>query len=181
VRRLVAPLLAALLLTSCADKPAGPPQQVPITLAPKSVLNGSLGFYLNTAAGTEVAFHRGPRDSLIDSGRLWEIRRKDRLIGTLEIATVKPDVNLTKHSVRDEFTSPILVGSRNDIRVLGQEVNLVETEGGLSTLVWFGKGLFLVLQVKDQIVTGPDLAQAVISYLQSRPEWQPLPQLYSPA
>jgi hypothetical protein len=35
--------------------------------------------------------------------------------------------------------------------------------------------------VKDQIVTGPDLAQAVISYLQSRPEWQPLPQLYSPA
>jgi hypothetical protein len=58
---------------------------------------------------------------------------------------------------------------------------MVQTDGGLSTLVWFGKGLFLVLQVKDQIVGGPDLAQAVIGYLQSRSEWQPMPQLYAPA
>ena len=180
MRRLVALLLGALLLAGCADKPVGPPRQVPLTLAPTSVLGGSLGFYRNTAAGTEAAFHRAPNDSLIDSGALWEIRRKDRLIGTLEIAAVKRDVNLAKRSVRDEFTTPILVGARSDIRVLGQEVNLVETEGGLSTLVWFGKGLFLVLQVKDQLVTGPDLAQAVIDYQQSRAEWQPLPQLYSP-
>jgi len=180
VRRLAALLVAAGLLVGCADKPVGPARQVPVALAPGAVLGGSLHLYLNTAAGTEAAFHRGPKDSLISSGRLWEIRRKDRLIGTLEIAAVKPDVNLTKRSVREEFTSPILVGARNDIRVLGQEVDMVQTDGGLSTLVWFGQGLFLVLQVKDQLVGGPDLAQAIIDYQQSRSEWQPLPQLYTP-
>jgi hypothetical protein len=181
VRRALALLLLAAVLTGCGHEPTRPPRPVALALAPTAVLGGTLRFYLNTAAGTEAAFSRGPKDSLIESGRLWEIRRKDRLVGTLEIAAVKPDVNLTKRRVREQFTSPILVGARNDIRVLGQEVDMVQTDGGLSTLVWFGKGLFLVLQVKDQIVGGPDLAQAVIAYLQSRSEWQPMPQLYAPA
>jgi hypothetical protein len=179
-RLLLAPLLAALLLSGCQDEKAAAPQPVPTALAPKSVLGGSLGLYLNTAAGTERAFADGGKRSLIDQGKLWEIRRKDRLIGTLEIATVKPHVDLSDHDVRDQFTSPILVGGRSDIRVLGQEVDLVQSEGGLSTLVWFGKGLFQVLQLKDQVVTGPDLVQAIIEYQQSRPEWTPLPELYSP-
>jgi hypothetical protein len=176
----VAPLLAVLLVAGCQDEPKAAPRPVPITLAPKTVLGGSLGLYRNTAAGTERAFKQDAKDSLIDEGQLWEIRRKDRLVGTLEIATVKHGVDLSKDDVRHDFTAPILVGARSDIRVLGQEVNLVEGEGGLSTLVWFGKGLFLVLQVKDQLVTGPDLAQAILEHQQSRPEWEPLPQLYSP-
>jgi hypothetical protein len=153
---------------------------VPTVLAPKTVLGGSLGLFLNTATGTQAAFRQGGKRSLIDEGQLWEIRRKDRLIGTLEIATVKPHVDLSDHDVRDQLTAPILVGARNDIRVLGQEVDLVQSEGGLSTMIWFGKGLFQVLQLKDQLVTGPDLAQAVIEYEQSRPEWVPLPELYTP-
>ena len=180
-RVLVAPLLALVLLAGCGDQPKAVPRLVPIALAPASVLGGSLGLYLNTAANTEAAFKQGAKDSLIDEGQLWEIRRKDRLIGTLEIATVKPDVDLTDDDVREEFTSPILVGARSDIRVLGQEVNMVQAEGGLSTLIWFGKGLFLVLQVKDQVVTAPDLAQAIIEHQQSRTEWEPLPELYSPS
>jgi len=177
---LVAPLLVALLLTGCQDDTPAAPRSVPTALAPASVLGGSLGLYLNTMSGTQAAFRQNGKNSLIDEGQLWEIRRKDRLIGTLEIATVKPDVNLAKDDVREQFTSPILVGARNDIRVLGQEVELVQSEGGLSTLIWFGKGLFLVLQVKDQVVTGTDLAQAIIEYQQSRSEWEPLPELYSP-
>lgn len=82
--------------------------------------------------------------------------------------------------MREQFTAPILVGARSDIRLSGQEVDVVDNESGLSTLVWFGKGLFLVLQVKDKLVGGPELAQQVIEYQQSRPEWDPLPQLYTP-
>ena len=176
----IGPLLAVLLVSGCQDKPKAAPRPVPTALAPKSVIGGTLGLYLNTAPGTERAFRQDADKSLIDQGKLWEIRRKDRLIGTLEIATVKPDVNLAKDNVRRQFTAPILVGARNDIRVLGQEVDMVQGEGGLSTLVWFGKGLFLVLQVKDQVVSAPDLAQAILEHQQSRPEWVPLPQLYSP-
>ena len=176
----VAPLLAVFLLAGCQDDPAVAPRPVPITLAPKAVLGGSLGLHLNTAAGTEKAFRQDAKKSLIDEGRLWEIRRKDRLVGTLQIATVKPDIDLAEDDVRHQFTAPILVGARSDIRLLGQEVNVVESEGGLATLVWFGQGLFLVLQVKDTLVTGPDLAQAILEHQQSRPEWLPLSQLYSP-
>lgn len=174
-------LAGALLLSGCGKEPVVAPRPVPAALAPSAVLGGSLTLHVNTAPRTLAAFREGKKDSLIDEGQLWEIRRKDRLVGTLEIATVKPDIDLTKRKVREQFTTPILVGARNDIRVLGQEVNMVEGEGGLSTLVWFGQGLFLVLQVKDPLVAGPDLAKALIEHEQSRTEWQPLPQLYAPA
>ena len=177
----LAPLVALLAAAGCGQSHPPAPAPVPLALAPTGLLGNSLHLYQNTARDTLAAFRQDPKDALISDGKLWEIRRADRLIGTLEIATVKPDVNLSKNDVREQFTAPILVGARSDIRVLGQEVNQVQNEGGLSTFVWFGKGLFLVLQAKDQVVTGPQVAQAIIEYQQSRTEWQPLPQLYSPA
>lgn len=167
-------------LTGCgAAKPAAP-DPVPKALAPTALLGNSLHFYLNTAKDTVAAFRQDPKDALISDGKLWEIRRADRLIGTLEIATVKHDVNLARPSVRDHFTSPILIGATSDIRLAGQEVATVQSDDGVATLVWFGRGLFEVLQLKDNVLTGPQLAQAIIQYQQTRPEWSPLPELYSP-
>lgn len=173
-------LLAAAGLAGCGQARPAAPQPVPVSLAPTALLKDSLHLYRNTAPDTLAAFHQDRKDALISDGQLWEIRRVDRLIGTLEIATVKPDVNLSKSSVRDSFTTPILVGARSDIRLDGQEVETVQSEDGVSTVVWFGKGLFEVLQVKDTIVTGAQLAQAVIDYQRTQAAWSPLPQLYSP-
>ena len=173
-------LCAVLAVTACsADRPA-PPAPVPLALAPTAVLSGGLHLYQNTAPDTLAAFRQNPQDALISDGKLWEIRRADRLIGTLEIATVKRNVNLARHSVRDNFTKPILVGAVSDIRLSGQEVATVSSDDGVSTIVWFGRGLFEVLQLKDTVVTAPQLAQAIIQYQQTRPEWAPLPQLYTP-
>jgi hypothetical protein len=144
------------------------------------VLGGSLGLYRNTAPSTVAAFHPEDEDTLVAEGGLWEVRRKDRLIGTLQIETLEDDVDLHEESVRDHITDPLLVGSRGDIRLSGQEVSTVEGEGGLSTLVWFGDHLLVVLQVKDTLVTGPTLAQAIIDHQQSLPAWDPLPELYAP-
>lgn len=167
-------------VAGCGQSRPAPPAPVPLALAPTAVLNNSLHLYLNTAPNTLAAFQQNPKDALISDGKLWEIRRADRLIGTLEIATVKHDVNLERPSVRDNFTKPILVGAVSDIRLSGQEVATVASDDGVSTVVWFGRGLFEVLQLKDTVVTAPQLAQAVISYQQTRPEWAPLPELYTP-
>ncbi|HET6909489.1 MAG TPA: hypothetical protein VFH54_09140 [Mycobacteriales bacterium] len=173
-------LFAVTGLSGCGQARQAAPQPVPVSLAPTALLHDSLHLYRNTAPDTLAAFHEDRRDALISDGKLWEIRRVDRLIGTLEIATVKPDVNLAKSSVRDSFTAPILVGSKSDIRLAGQEVETVQSDDGVGTVVWFGKGLFEVLQVKDTIVTGAQLAQAVIEFQQTQAAWAPLPQLYSP-
>lgn len=172
---------ALFAVTGCGQGNAPAPAPVPTALAPTAVLSGSLRFYLNTAPNTLAAFQQDKKDALISDGKLWEIRRAARLIGTLEIATVKPSVNLAKSKVRDNFTKPILIGDTSDIRLGGQEVSTLHSDDGVSTIIWFGRGLFEVLQLKDTIVTGPQLAQAIIQYQQTRPEWSPLPQLYTPA
>lgn len=183
LRRLarLTPLVVMVVAVGCGQARPAPPNPVPTALAPPSLLSGSLHLYLNTAPDTLAAFRQDRKDALISDGKLWEIRRADRLVGTLEIATVKPDVNLARPSVRDNFTKPILVGAVSDIRLSGQEVATVSSDDGVSTLVWFGRGLFEVLQLKDSVLTGPQLAQAIIQYQQTRREWSPMPQLYAPA
>ena len=183
-RRLHGGVLAVLTVLAgagCGQSRPAPPAPVPLSLAPTAVLNNSLHFYLNTAPNTLAAFQQNAKDALISDGKLWEIRRADRLIGTLEIATVKRDVDLARSKVRDNFTKPILIGAVSDIRLAGQEVATVSSDDGVSTVVWFGRGLFEVLQLKDTVVTAPQLAQAIIQYQQTRQEWAPLPQLYTPA
>jgi hypothetical protein len=173
-------LLLAVLVAGCGNDPVRTPRPLPADLAPATVLGGSLGLHRNTAPSTVAAFHPDDESTLVDEGGLWEVRRKDRLIGTLQIETLKDDVDLHKSSVRDHIVDPLLVGSRGDIRLSGQEVSTVEGAGGLSTLVWFGDHLLVVLQVKDTLVTGPVLAQAIIDHQQTRPSWVPLPELYAP-
>ena len=180
VRRLTAAAFICVLLSGCAAKSSPAPRPVPTALAPATVLNGDLQLHLNTAPETAAAFHRNDHHSLISDGQLWEVRRNDRLVGTLEIATVKPSIDLTRTSVRTNLTSPILVGATSTLRLAGQEVATVTRSDGVSTLVWFGKGLLEVVQLKDQTVTGPQLAQAIIEYQQTRSEWAPLPQLFAP-
>jgi len=173
-------LLTAVLVTGCGHEPPAPFRPVPVALAPATVLGGKLQLHLNTSPETDRAFHQDDKLSLISDGRLWEVRRNDRLIGTLEIATVKPDVDLSRASVRQHFTGPVLVGATSTIRLAGQEVATVTRSDGVSTMVWFGRGLFEVLQLKDQVVTGSELAQAIIEHQQTRTEWSPLSQLYTP-
>jgi hypothetical protein len=175
-----AALVAAALVTGCGRHSPAAQRPVPAALAPATVLNGDLQLHLNAAPETVAAFHQDDHLSLISDGQLWEVRRNDRLIGTLEIATVKPSVDLTRISVREHLTSPILVGATSTLRLSGQEVSTVTRSDGVSTLVWFGKGLLEVVQLKDPTVTGPQLAQAIIEYQHTRSEWSPLAQLFTP-
>jgi hypothetical protein len=179
-RSTAALLLGAVVLAGCGKQAEPAPNPVPAGLAPVTVLHGDLQLHLNDARETTAAFHQDESLSLISDGKLWEVRRNDRLVGTLEIATLKPSVDVARASVRQHITSPILVGATSAIRLAGQEVTTVTRSDGVATLVWFGHGLMEIVQVKDQQVTGPQLAQAIIEYQQTQPQWSPLPQLYAP-
>lgn len=181
-RRVLCVIMTAVVvggLAGCgAARKTPPPPPVPLALVPSSVLGGQVGFYIDNSPQAAAAFTADPKTALISSGRLWDVRSNGRLVATLEIAEVKPDVDLAKSSVRDEFTQPILIGAPSDFRLAGQEVEAIISTDGLSTFVWFGKDLFEVLQVKDAPVKPPDLCEAIIKYQQTVPAWQPLPQLY---
>ena len=173
-------VVAVLVATGCGgDPPVAAPVPVSSALVPAKLHAGELGVYENTTPVTKRAFANLGQDALISDGRIWEIRRDDRLIATLEIATVKPEVNLARSSVRLQFTRPILAGDVSDIRLAGQEVSRVATSDGKTTMVWFGKGLFEVLQVKDRKVTAADLCQELIVHQQKVSAWEPIPDLFS--
>lgn len=179
-RSAAALVLGAIVLAGCGKQAPPAPDPVPMGLAPATVLKNELQLHLNDSPETAAAFHQDDNLSLISDGKLWEVRRNDRLVGTLEIATLKPNVDVARASVRNHITNPILVGATSSLRLAGQEVTTVTREDGVSTLVWFGKHLMEILQLKDQTVTGPQLAQAIIEYQQTQPAWTPLAQLYTP-
>ena len=179
-RRLVLGTLAALLVLSaaaCGDKSATvAPSEVDPKLAP-SALDTNLKLYENRDRHTIRAFANAGKRSLVADGRIWEIRRADRLIGTLQISTVLPEVDLEKDKLRDSMVRQILPGSLSSIRIGDVEVFTSEVNGK-AVYVWFGKRLFEVLQLRDRAIKDFEpLATQVIDHQTTQASWEPLPDL----
>ena len=179
-RRLVALALVGLLSassTACGSSTkAVAPAEVDPKLAPVG-LDSNLKLYENRDRSTIHAFANAGKRSLVADGRIWEIRRADRLIGTLQISTVLPEVDLTKDELRDSLVRQILPGSLSSIRIGDVEVFTSEVNGK-AVYVWFGKRLFEVLQLRDRAIKDFEpLATQVIDHQATIPSWEPLPDL----
>lgn len=152
------------------------PAEVDPKLAP-TALDANLKLYENRDRRTIHAFANAGKRSLVADGRIWEIRRADRLIGTLQIATVLPEVDLMKSNLRDSLVRQILPGSLSSIRIGDVEVFTSEVNGK-AVYVWFGKRLFEVLQLRDRATKDFEpLATQVIDHQATVPSWEPLPEL----
>ena len=152
------------------------PAEVDPKLAPVA-LDTNLKLYENRDRHTIHAFANAGKRSLVADGRIWEIRRADRLIGTLQISTVLPEVDLTKDTLRDSMVRQILPGSLSSIRIGDVEVFTSEVNGK-AVYVWFGKRLFEVLQLRDRATKDFEpLATQVIDHQATIPSWEPLPDL----
>ena len=113
-------LAAALAFGACGGGDDGAnsvPRRVPVALVPARLLADSLGVFENRAASTRKAVSRGVKGSLVDDTRIWEVRRGQRLVGTLQISAVDRRVELTDDEVRDRFARQLIVGARQQIRV----------------------------------------------------------------
>lgn len=170
-------ILVLLIIAGCgsesSDVVALP--KVDASLAPMSV-GEDLKLYESTTKATVRAFANAGEHSLVSDGRLWEIRRADRLVGALQLATVLPDIDLTDDDTRTTIVNQILPGASSRIRIGDEEV-FTTTVNDKAVFVWFGRNVYVVLQIKDRELDGryDTIAEAVIEHQSTTDAWQPLP------
>jgi hypothetical protein len=149
MRRFVAAVAVVLsvLATSCAgDGTPRPLQAVPTALIPASLEAG--GVTVTEFTGAADGFAQAGDLSLVADGRLYELRRGDVLIGTLEIATLKPKVRLNSRSVQDQIRNQAVNGQLLGIGVEGVPVTVAKSAEKVAYF-WFGPQLFELLIIKD--------------------------------
>ena len=96
----------------------------------------------------------GPR-SLVDDGRMWELRRGANLIGTVEVGAFARKVELTSEGARRKLTTAILPATSTAIKVHGVAVTRSASEDKVSYLL-FGDGLFELVDIKVSDKVDPE-------------------------
>ncbi|HVM54456.1 MAG TPA: hypothetical protein VM262_14790 [Acidimicrobiales bacterium] len=165
------------VLAACGDgeQEVAVPTRVDAALAPE-VVHGDLKLYENRDEETVAAFANAGARSLVSDGKVWEIRRADRLVGALQVTTVLPTVDLSEEAVRSTIVRQIIPGAQTRIRIDAVEVYTTEINDK-AVFVWFGDGLYQVLQIKDAQLDGAyeEVATDVIRHQATVPAWKPLP------
>ena len=159
----VAVLGLAVIASACGNgsAPVVPPARVNAALVPKILSDGvSVGEY----APARARFARAGASSLVADGRVWAIRKGQTLVGTLQASTVKTDVDLTRAADRKQVVDGVMTGARYDTIYVGNLKVLSSSAADHSLYLWFGHGLFEVLQVKAGKVTPDDIAGDIIEY-----------------
>lgn len=176
MRRIAVVVLLA-VLAACADgAPRPAPRQLDKSLAPASIGADKYRLIENTDDSTRSAFANAGKTSLVDDGAVWEIRRADRLVGTLQISTLSERVNLTRPEARTAIVSDIIPGGGNRIAVGDQEV-YTQSVGDRAVYLWFGQRLYEVMVLKgiDQGDDPEALVSDVLRHQTTVPAWEPLP------
>lgn len=175
--QLAAIAVVVLALAGCGAKSVEvKPVEVDPKLAPDA-LGDNLKLYENRDKETIHSFGNAGERSLLADGRIWEIRRADRLIGTLQISTMLPKADLTDTTLRESLVRQILPGSLSSIRIGDVEV-FTSQVNGKAVYVWFGAGLFEVLQLRDRAIEDFEpFATQVIEHQATISSWEPLPEL----
>lgn len=174
----LAALLCAFALTACggeADLDVAP-KRVPDDLVPGQYLDEGLLALENTDESTLDALANAKDTTLAADTRVWEIRRGQRLVATLQISSVLPKVDLLDESVRDRFVGQVIPGQVSRLRTGDVEVFTTSVDDK-TTYLWFGSELFQILQTKDRALQPEQLLAAVVAYQDDKDGWVPLPEL----
>jgi hypothetical protein len=154
------------------DVAAVPPPKVPVALVPPAFATGELRVTEDGQA--RKAFSRLKDNALVADGRLWQIRQADRLVATLQVATVKTKVDLADGEQRRSIVNHILPGRRQEIDVNGVTVSMSDANDK-TVYVWFGRDLFQVLQVKSTKIDPEAVVTELVGFQVQSPEWRALP------
>lgn len=170
-------LAAVLTLAACGGdaEPEIPPVAVDPALVPDGVDSGPVRFFENTDESTIDAFANAGETSLMADGRLWEVRRAERLVGTLQVTTLLPDIDLTDEGRRSNIVRGVMPGPVIRIRIDDVEVHALEL-ADRAQYVWFGREVVQVLTVRsEETVVPEDVLRGILAHQRRQPAWNPLP------
>lgn len=154
--------IAWLALSGGDSVDAAPPAPIPPGFLPVTLENGALRVLEYEVAGEGFA-SAGERSLLVDA-QLWEVRRGARLVGTAQVATLKPKVSAGSERDRNDILGQILPTAATRIEIAGVEVHAAAT-ADKSMYIWFGDGLFVVLQLKVSQGSGINDPESIVREL----------------
>ena len=151
-RRISVIATVALVVTAAACGGKGkvaPPKRVPVNLVPATIggTPQAPDFTLSEFTEARKDFAKAGDRTEVADGRLWEIRRGATLVGTLQISTVKPNIDLTHKKQRDKIIDLVMQGSATTIKVRDVQIS-TSTDAQKTEYLWFGKQMFEYLQIK---------------------------------
>jgi hypothetical protein len=151
------------------------PSEVALELVPETVNGGA--FLLAEDEKARDAFSTMGPDALVADGRLFAIRDGERLVGTLQLSTMKVKVDLTDEDHRASVINNVIPGGRETISV--GPISVIQTLGQDKTVfLWFGLEMFQVLQLKPTKASPFDpekVLSEIITFQTGQDEWKPLP------
>lgn len=171
-------LVVVTLLAGCGrgDGVTEAPERVPVDLVPDRLLDGKLGTFENRKPSTLKTFANAGPTSLVADTRVWEIRRGDRLVATLQISTVSEKVDLLDEDVRQRFADQLIVGQSSRIRSGDVEVFTASVDDK-TIFLWFASNLYEVMQTKDRDLEPEELLADLLEHQHDSKGWKPLPEL----
>lgn len=180
LRRTGAALLVVVALAGAGcgkdEPPLVKPAEVPDGLVPPTVQGETFAFFESTTDEVKNAFANAGESSLAADGRLWELRKADRLVGALQLSTLLPEVDLAKRNHREQILAQLLPNVRDEIIV--DDVNVyAAASNGKTLFVFFSENMFALLTLKGgsednldaEVVLGD-----VINFATQSESWKPL-------
>jgi hypothetical protein len=150
------------------------PARVPTRLVPDHVDAGNIRIFPKTDKETVGAFANAGDDTLQADARLWELRQGDRLVGALQITTVVPKLDLADAKDRQSLLKQIAPGVVNRLEI-GDLPVFATVSNDKVVYIWFGRGLFQVLQLKGTQLEPEQVLTEVIKFQAGSKAWEPLP------
>lgn len=151
------------------------PSEVSLELVPDTLNGGA--FVLAEDDKARDAFSTMGPDALVADGRLFAIRDGERLVGTLQLSTMKTKVDLTEEDNRASVINNVIPGGRETISV--GPISVIQTLGQDKTVfLWFGRDMFQVLQLKPTKASPfePEkVLSEIITFQTAQRSWKPLP------
>jgi hypothetical protein len=158
------------------DDRAEAPLPVPLEIVPAALPTGALTLHLNDDPDTNDAFKTAGPTSLVGEGKVWEIRDGARLVGAVELATLKRRVNPGVEKDRRAILGQILPGATERIDLAGQPVWTAKADGAAKAIyVFFGAHILGIVQLKGKGIQPSAISADLINRITAQPAWGALP------